>query len=415
MIEDKKSRFFYGYVIVAAGFITQLLMLGAFFSFGIFFKPISSELGWTRATTSAAYSLSSLLFGSMSIVSGRLTDKYGPKVVLIVCGLFLGTGYLLTSQVNSVWQFYLFYGVIMGTGMSGVDIPILATVARWFDRKRGIATGITKTGAGIGILLVPILANWLISGYGWRNAYAIIGVVAMIGVILVALLFRRDPGQMGQLPDGDTKIKDTEPSIDTHQFSIRRVLGMKQFWIFSGMWFSISFCVGVIIAHIVPHVTDLGISATIAATIVGAIGGFSIIGRLGMGFISDRLGNKVAFIIALSLLVIALVWLQFAREVWMLYLFAAIYGIAHGAFFTLFSPMVAELFGIRSLGTILGVVFAVGIGGTAISPLLAGYIFDITGSYQIIFLILLALSIIAIILILFLRPVQSEALREIHS
>ena len=415
MTADRKPKFFYGYVVIAAGIITSLLMVGTYAAFGIFFKPLASELGWTRATTAGARSLAHLLFGFGSIVAGRLTDKFGPRVVLIGCSLFLGLGYLLMSQVSSIWQLYLFYGVIVGIGTSGNDIPVLSTVARWFVKRRGTATGIVKTGAGIGMLSIPLLANWLISSYGWRNAYVAIGLLAMIGVILAALFLKRDPEQVGQLPDGATKVAETESSIGARQFSLWEVLGIRQFWIFSMVWFSFAFCAQVVLVHTVPHVTDLGISATIAVTIFGAIGGFSILGRIGMGVVSDVLGNKSALIMALSFLVASLVLMQYAREVWLFFIFAAVYGIAHGSFFSLVSLTVAELFGLGSLGAILGAVFFIGTIGGAISPVLAGRIFDITGSYQPAFLLCLALSGVALILVLFLRPASNQTLRRTHS
>jgi len=413
LVEERKHKFFYGYIVVGAGFGISLLIWGTYNSFGIFFKPLSLELGWTRAETSGAFSLAFLLFGFLSIVAGRISDKLGPRIVLITCGLFLGLGYLLMSQVSSIWQLYLFLGVMVGAGNSGADAPMLSTVARWFVKRRGVATGIAKAGAGVGILTVPLIANWLISSYGWRNAYAIIGIIALIGVISVALLFKRDPAQIGQLPDGATEVAERDSNINARQFSLREIISTRQFWILSAAWFLIVFCVQIVMAHIVPHVTDLGISATVAASILSTVGGASILGRIGMGGVSDRLGNKSTLIIALSLLVAALVLLQFAREAWMFYLFAILDGIAHGTFFTLISPLLAELFGLRSLGAALGVVIFGGTIGGAIGPVLAGHLFDITSSYQLAFLICLAFSVTAVILILFLSPTRNEALKDI--
>ncbi len=159
--------------------------------------------------------------------------------------------------------------------------------------------------------------------------------------------------------------------------------------------------------HIAPHVIEQGISTTVAATILGAIGGASIIGRIGMGGVSDKLGRKATFIMAISVLSAALIWVQFAQEAWMFYLFAALYGIAHGASFTLAISMLAELFGVGSLGAIYGAVMFVGTIGGAIGPIISGRIFDITGSYQLGFLLSFALSIIAAVLMLFLRPTSN--------
>lgn len=276
-----------------------------------------------------------------------------------------------------------------------------------------MVTGIAKAGAGIGMLIVPLLANWLISSYGWRNAYAIIGIIALIGVVSIALLFKRDPAQIGQLPDGAVEAEERDSNINARQFSLQEIISTRQFQILSSAWFLIVFCVQIVLAHIVPHVTDLGISATVAASVLSVVGGASILGRIGMGGVSDRLGNKSTLIIAVSFLVTALALLQFAREAWMFYLFATLYGIAHGTFFTLISPMLAELFGLRSLGAALGVVIFVGTIGGAIGPVLAGHLFDITSSYQLAFLICLAFSVTAVILILFLSSTRNEALKDI--
>ncbi len=389
-------------------------MLGTYNTFGIFLKPLSLELGLTRAATSGAYSLVFLLYGFLGIFAGRLTDKLGPRAVMIGCGILLGLGYLLMSRISSVWQFYLIYGVIVGVGMSGTDTPVLSTVARWFAAKRGTVTGITKAGAGVGMVIMPLLAGWLISDYGWRNAYAVIAMIAMIGIVLVALLLKRDPGQIGQLPDGVEKVRETDSNIEVRQFSLRQVIATRQFWIFSVVWFIVSFTTISILAHIAAHATDLGISATTATTVLSTIGGASILSRLGMGSISDRLGNKSTLFIAFALSTTAFIVIQFAREAWMFYLFAILEGISHGTFYTLISPLLAQLFGLGSLGAILGAVIFIGTIGGAIGPVLAGRIFDITGSYQSFFLLCLALSVAAIILMLFLRQPGREDMKKTY-
>lgn len=415
MVEKRTPRFFYGYVVVVVSLFISLLMVGTYHSFGIFFKPLSAELGWTRTAIAGARSIAQLLYGFLGIIAGRLTDKFGPRVVLIGCGLFLGLGYLLMSEVNSIWQLYLFYGLIVGIGASGIDTPVLSTIARWFSKRRGTITGIVKTGGGIGILSIPLLVNWLILSYSWRNAYATIGLITIIGVIAAALFLKRDPAQVGQLPDGAQKIVGTDLSVGARQFSLRDVLSTQQFWIMSAVWFSVSFSVQIVLVHTAPHVTDLGISATSAATVISTIGGFSIIGRLGLGAVSDRLGKRPSFIIALLFLAASIIVILYAREMWMFYVFTFLYGIAHGSFFTLISPMLAELFGLGSLGTILGTVMFIGTLGGSVSPVLAGRIFDTTGNYQIAFLLCLALSIAAIILLFFLKPMKHPVLGNVHN
>jgi len=409
LVQDRKRKIFYGYIVVGAGFLVSLFIWGSYNTFGIFFKPISSEFVWTRAMTSGAQSLAFFMFGVTSIFAGRLTDRFGPRVVLVSCGLFLGLGFLLMSQVHSLWQFYIFYGLIMGAGMSGAETPVLATIARWFTSKRGMLIGVVKTGASVGILLAPLFANWLISEHGWRMAYIVIGGIAMVGVVSAALFFKRDPTEVGQLPYGAAKTAETELNMDEPQFSLQKIVRMRQFWLLAVAYFLHLFCAqGVVLAHIAPHVTDLGISTTVAASIVGTIGGASIIGRIAMGSLCDRLGNKRTVLISLSLLVVSMVLLLFARQPWMFYLFALLEGLAHGGVFTVIVPLLAELFGLRSLGATFGLVIFVGTIGGGLGPFLAGYIFDVTGSYQPVFLLCLAASIIAITLVSVLRPTSAK-------
>jgi len=405
LIDNRKPTFFYGYIIVLAAFFIQVLAWGTYNTFGVFFLPMSTEFGWTRTITSAPRSLCFLLFGLLGIVAGRLNDRFGPRLIMAVCGLFLGLGYLLMSQINAIWQFYLFYGVIVALGMSATDIVSLSTVARWFARKRGTMTGIVKVGAGVGMVIAPLAANWLIFSYGWRSSYLIIGLVALVFSILAAQFLRRDPGQMELLPDGD-EMKEEKPSSEASSLSLQQAMHTAKFWILSAVFFVFVLCAHTVMTHLYPHAVDIGISPAVAANILATIGGASMAGRFIMGIAGDRIGNKSAFIIDLTILAIAFLWLQVSREAWMLYIFAVVYGFAHGGLFTLISPMVAELFGLSSHGIIFGTVnFSGTIGGT-VGPVFGGFIFDTTGSYQWAFLSCIVLSIIGIILTLLLRPTQ---------
>lgn len=408
MGRNKKPHFFYGYVIVAASFAIQWVCVGAMFTYGIFFKPLLNEFGWSRATISGASSITMLFVGLMGIVSGRLNDRFGPRVIMVVSGLFLGGGYLLMSLLQAPWQLYLFYGVIVGTGMASHDIVTLSTVARWFVRRRGMMTGIVKTGTGAGQLMVPLIATVLLAAYGWRTSYLLIGAAALILFVLISLLFRRNPQQMGLLPYGAESTMSVPSDSAEQGLSLREVIRTRQFWLISLAYFSVIYCLLTIIVHIVPHATDIGISPTRAAGVLSTIGGVSMVGRFTMGTASDRIGSKRVWIICFIILIASFLWLQITRELWMFYLFAVVYGFAHGGFFVLVSPMTAELFGTRAHGVIFGIIYFAGTFGGSLGPVLAGYIFDITQSYQTVFLVLLILSIIGLTLISTVKPVLSN-------
>jgi MFS family permease len=403
LTKNRAPRFFYGYAIVLAAFFIMMVMWGIHSSFGVFFKPLVAEFGWTRAVVSGAASTSVIVSGLAAIVWGRLADKLGPRLVVTAGGFFLGLGYLLMSQISATWQLYLFAGVIIGIGLGVAWVPLLSPVARWFVKKRGMATGIAVAGVGVGIMIMPPAASWLISNYGWRLAYTIIGIVTLASVVPAAQFLKRDPDQMGLVPYGVDEVKIDSPNLETGGFSLQEAIRTRQFWMLSAMWLCFAFSLETIFVHLVPYATDLGISARSAANILAISGGVSILGGIIIGNIADRTGNRPALIITSILFVGALIWLVVAKELRMLYLLAAIFGFGYGGLFAVESPIVAKLFGLSAHGAIMG---SAGVGymvGGALGPVLAGRIFDITGSYQTAFLISAAASVIALILALLLR------------
>jgi predicted MFS family arabinose efflux permease len=329
--------------------------------------------------------------------------------VLTISGFLVGLGYLLMSQIGAVWQLYLFYGVIIGAGMGGSWVPIVSTVARWFVKRRNLMTGIVLIGISIGTLIGAPVASRLISAYGWRMSYIIVGGIVLVVVVLAAQLLRRDPTQANQRPYGESEGEKQEFVFETHAFSLREAVRTRQFWLASGMFFCLGFCVYTIIAHIVPHATDLGIPDIPAANILAAIGGLSIAGRIVLGSAADRFGNRRVFIIGFILIAAALFWLVPAKEAWGLYLFAVVFGFAFGGCVTSESPLVAGLFGLSSHGEILGVINVLGFTlGAAVGPVIAGHIFDVASSYQLAFIICAAMSVVGLILTVLLSPLQKS-------
>ena len=403
-----EPRFFYGYIVVVAALFIMVVVFGVYNTFGIFFKPMLTEFGWTRAMTSGAFSLSWIMQGLLGIVMGRLNDRLGPRVVLTLCGFFSGLGYLLMSQTSAIWQLYLFYGVIIGTGMGGAFVPLASTVARWFVKRRTMMTGIVAAGIGAGTLVAPPVANWLISSYDWRIPYIILGSIVLVFVVLAAQPLRRDPTQVGQLPYGENEGEEPGLKFGTKAFSLKEAAYTRQFWVAFGMFFCLGFCTLTIMVHVAPHATDLGISAASAANILATIGGASIVGKVVLGTAADRIGNRQALIIGFILMAAALFWVVSATEAWILYLFAAAFGFAYGSCAASESPLVAGLFGLSSHGLILGVI---GFGftiGASVGPFVAGYIFDVSQSYQMAFLVCAAIGVIGLVLTALLTPTKTS-------
>ena len=407
-----KPRFFYGYVIVTVAFIIMLAIFGINYSFGIFFKPILAEFGWTRAITTGAFSLAWIVTGLISIFMGALNDRLGPRVVLSLCGFLSGLGYVLMSQITSLWQLYLFYGVIIGAGISAF-IPMVSTVARWFVRRRSMMTGIVAAGIGAGALIVPPLANLLIVRYQWRTSYMILGIIVIVVVILCSQFLKRDPAQTGQLPHGENEAIAADSNIEIAPFSLKEATRTRQFWMVFTMLFCSGFCLYAIQVHLAPHVTDAGISASTAATVLAAMGGASIVGRAVLGSIGDKIGNRQAYLMGYALIAAALLWLMASRELWHFYLFAVIFGLAYGNCDTQQSPLVAALFGLTSHGLIFGFI-ALGYSiGAALGPFVAGYIYDITSNYQMAFLICAIVGVAGIIVSVLVRPTREKGRQEI--
>jgi MFS family permease len=404
-----KPRLFYGYIVVGAAIGIQIMAWGLYNSYGVYFNQILAEFNWPRETISGAFSLAQLVIGIGAIFLGSLNDRFGPRVLMTFGGIMAGIGFVLMSQVHSVWQIYLFQGVIAGIGLAGTDVVLLSTVARWFVKRRGIMSGIVKTGTGIGIMVVPIISAWLISLYEWRNTLIILGTTLFIVVIAGAQLLRRDPAQMKLFPDGAERAQPGVVPMSEAGLTLSQAGRTRRFWMLCGAYFMVFFISNTVIVHVAPFAVDLKLDASFAAAMVSVIGGASIAGRLMMGFVSDKIGSRRTLLICFSIFIAAFAWLQAVNSAWALALFTLVYGFAHGGFYAIMSPVVAEFFGTRAHGTIFGIVIFIASVGGAIGPILTGRIFDKTASYQAAFVILLVLVVTGFIMVFFSGPVKNKA------
>ncbi len=404
-----KPRFFGGYIVAAAAFSAWVVGWGAYGTFGIFFKPVLTEFGWTRAETALAYSLAVMMQAVLAIPMGWLTDKLGPRIVVTVFGSSLGICYLLLSRVSTVWQFQINYSVLGAIGISAIFVPMMATMARWFVKRRGLMTGIVQAGSGIGGLILTPLAGWLILTHSWRFAYITLGLITLVGIIIPGLFLRRDPRDIGQLPDGASEV--TTPGVHRQSLdllraglSLREAIRTSQFWIIAGLFFSFGFCRSTFLAHIAMHVQDMGFSLADGANVLAAIYGSSIIGRIVMGRVADMIGNRLTFMISYAAMSVILIWGLMAEDLWGLYLFALVFGFSWGSQAVLRFAITSEAFGLVALGLVMGVLVFAEASAATFSSYFAGYIFDIVGSYQPAFLMSIAVSIMGILLAWLLKP-----------
>ena len=391
MLIRNKGKIFYGWVIVIASLIIICTLSGIKYSFGVFFKPLQGEFELTRTITSSVFSTYTVLIAVFAIISGWALDRYGPRLVILLMGLLTGLSLLITSQTNSLWQIFLTYSLLLSMGTAGT-IPVLtAVVSRWFGKKRGVALGIASSGIGLGTLVAPPAAAYLISNLEWRMSYVVMGLVAWMVVISLAMLLKRDPGEIRAYPDGSkadatrAELAGPEERYRLTGLSLQQASKTKSFWFMLSNWLLFGTSVGLILTHIVPHATDIGIPTMQASTIISVTASFQILSRVLVGRISDRTGRKVPGIICTVLGTGALIWLTRSQKLWMFYLFATVFGLSWGGIAIVNLTLVSEVFGGRSLGVIMGTLevgFSIGL---AIGAALGGFVFDATSNYAIAF------------------------------
>jgi OFA family oxalate/formate antiporter-like MFS transporter len=384
MAGKPKTGVFYGWIVVAAASVILALQWGFHESFGIFFTELYRDLVLTRTEVSGSYALFYVVSSTLGILTGRLNDKYGPRLMLMISVIVISIGCALMSVVNTLWQLYVVYGVIIAIGASFGWVPVIATICHWFVKKRGMALGITKGATGIGMFIMPPFSQFLIIKLGWRISYLIIaGLICAIG-LPASRFTRADPAEKGLYPDN---MKDTVKNTGNDKrvsnirgFTIKQALRTKQFWLLFALSaiFALPFGIWV---HLKAYMVGFGISEMTAANVIGLSGAAYVVGVLVINYLSDRIGRKKPLIISLLFMGLMMLWLLRAREPWEFYVFSIIIGFFWGGL-GLFSAIIADWFGLKFLGSIFGILDASWGIGAGISPILAGYIFDTTGSYQ---------------------------------
>ena len=381
------------YLVVFGACVTQFTIVGLLFSIGLFFNVLEDEFGWSRTLLSGSTSLAVLVMGMLAFFGGRLSDRYGPTAVLGTTGLLYGIGFGLISVIDEPWQLVALFGIFIGLGLSTHDVVTLSTIARWFERRRGTMTGVVKVGTAAGQMTLPPLTALLMVGLGWRNAVLVLGVAAAVLLLAAALSMKHPPG---------SRLPGTRSGAGVPELAeVRR---SRAFWTLCATQFLFFPSLVTVPLHVAVHGMDLGMTHTTAATLLTVIGGASVVGRLAIGASVDRIGGRNAYVLCFVPLLIGLLALLAAETPWLLFPAVAVYGFAHGGFFTVVSPTVAELFGTRAHGAIFGGIVFFGTIGAATGPIAAGRIFDSTGSYAWAFTGLAAMGALGLALAISLPP-----------
>jgi MFS family permease len=352
----------------------------------------------TRAETSAFFSLFSLLAAFFTILSGWALDRFGPKIVFIVMGLITVLSLVLTGQTTSSWQLYFCFSLLLAAGTGGGFSLTLATISRLFEKRRGLALGIGLSGEGLGTLAIAPLATFLISTFDWRIAYSIIGPLA--GVIIVGFaLFLKQAPRTSAISIGQSASKSQVPG-----FAVSEAMKTVSFWLLGVVYLTISFNNYLALTHIVPNAIDLGITPARAAIIVSLMGGFTIPGRLVIGWASDRTNRKMLAICCTLVQVAAMIWLAWSKSLWMFYLFAVVFGFTFGGLSNLMATLIGDTFGMANIGAMTGALVVGFTTGAALGPALGGWIYDVTGSYFFAFVTGVGIACLAVLCMALTRP-----------
>jgi MFS family permease len=404
-----QNRIFYGWFVLAAGFFVLFISTGARNGLGFFVIPMSEELEWSRGTISVAFAIGWLANGITQPLIGRIYDRYGARPVISVSLLVVGACAIVLSGTSSLWFLIVVYGIVMSVAAGGASlVTIHAVVAKWFYRRRGMAMSIVTSGASAGALVLAPFTAYLILWAGWRMTWGVLGaMVLLLGVPIALLLIRDDPRDVGEVPDGDAQ----EPTPTAPTAAESRPRGPLEvdywrdsyrsppIWQLSGAYFVCGMTTAIISFHYVPFVLDQGFSLGTAGLAFGLMSGLNVVGVLGVGVLSDKMSRKYLLGIVYGVRGLAYAMLILAPGALGLWGFAVIAGLSWVASAPLTSSLTADIYGLRTLGTLGGMTtFAHQMGG-AVSIVMGGVLYDVFGSYDIPFAIsgslLVAASILA--------------------
>ena len=395
----RTGKVFFGWWIVAGAVAIQFLHGGLLFqAFGAYFVRLQQEFGWSSASLSWSFSLLRVESGLLGPVQGWLIDKFGPRSVLVVGLVIFAIGFAMISRVDSLFSFYMAFVVIaIGSGLGGF-LTLFVTVSNWFRRRRATALALSQTGASIGGIFVPVVALALIH-IGWRETALISALIILVVGLPIAPLMRRRPELYGMVPDGrryEPAPEETRPAVvvePEREFTAREALRTPAFWFISFGHGSALFVVGALMVHVIPHlVQKLEVPLESASAVITVITAAQIVGLVGGGVLGDRMDKR--FIAAACMLghTVALMGIAFAGAMWVVYIFAVIHGLSWGARGPLMGAIRADYFGVKAIGTIMGLSSLIVTIGNVFGPVFAGWMADRQGDYQLGFVILAAMT-----------------------
>ena len=413
-----KNRIYYGWWVIGALVLALTISSGTgFYCFGVFMEPVREDFGWTKTQVTWVITIYWLVSGFSSPIIGRLIDRYGARKVMLSTAALNGACLLALGAVNTLWQFYLVYG-IKAIAHAGIGlVAIGAIVSRWYITKRGRATGIASTGIGLGGLFLAPLAGYLIPNYGWRPVYVILGVLLWAVVIpSIAIFVKSSPEEMGLLPDGQGRVGDNEPSSAetdhpeqnipqsvTVGITLSQALQTPTYWLVVAAFCFVPAAVFGTLAHQTAYLESIGISRGAASLALGFTAGMGIFGKLFFGFLAEKIQIRYVTILCFGIQAVGVFILMMTQTTTMVWLFVIVFGFSMGGMAALQPLVIIDFFGTAAVGTILGSTWLGFSLGAAAGPLLAAYIYDGFQSYYWAFLIYIIAYLLAVLAI-FIAP-----------
>jgi MFS family permease len=373
------SRVFYGWFVVAAAFTVTLVGFGSAYTFSAFVDSLQRDFAASRGSVSLVFSLAGFLYFGLGMVSGPLADRWGSRRLCMAGMLLVAAGLGAASVARTLTEVYVAYGLGIGLGVGCSYVPALGAVQRWFVRHRGLASGIAVSGIGVGTLVMPPLASFLVATVGWRHAYLALGVIAAVVGVGMALLIENDPRDRGLAPDGGALNSNSLGSAAG--LSVREAVKTRRFAGLYAACLICSFGIFVPFVHLIPYALDHGIPRASAVLLLGGVGVGSTAGRFFLGGMADKLGRERALMVMFAgMALTSLIWVC-SSGFWGLAVFALTYGVFYGGFVAILPALTMDYFGGRHVSSIIGVLYTSIAFGTLIGPSAAGFAFDVSHSY----------------------------------
>ena len=404
-----EKKLFYGWFIVGAAFLVLFAINGGIINtFGVFLKPVSEDMGWTRTLFTGILGLGALGMALGSPFAGKVIDKFGVRKTMAFGVVLCGAGLALTGGATEMWHFIVLF-FIVGIGFSASSmLPASVVIANWFNLRRGVAMGIAFMGTSFGGAIMNPVNTRLVLTYGWRTSYVIIGLgVMIISVPLILLFIRTRPSDMGLLPDGEAP-SQKEPEISTGH-TLSDAIRTSAFWLISINMFLTNFMANGVINHGIPHLTDIGHSPTFAGRVTGLSMLAMTLGKVSLGLCADRWGARPTFALSAVMTAVGVGILIMAGQPWLAVLYAIVFGFPQGGPLALTPLVAADCHGLANFGSIFGAMTFFSILGAGVGPIVIAAMYESSGSYTSAFTLLIVITLISAACIYMARPSKGLA------